>query len=118
MTRRAPDKLVTISVPRAALAPIREVLAHIEAGLGVIVVPVADELTTHEAARVLQVSRRQVIKLLDGGVIPSRRVGTHRRVRADDCLAFLQRPREARITPVARPKHRRSPGRPGTPAAN
>jgi len=57
-------------------------------GNGVAVVPVHHELTTHEAAAVLHVSRPHLIRMLDEGRLPSRKIGTHRRIRFDDVMAY------------------------------
>ncbi len=78
----------SVHLPRAALDLIREVLANMAAGQGVTVVPAHAELTTQQAAQMLNVSRPHVIKLLDEGNIEYRMVGRHRRILASSLLAY------------------------------
>lgn len=77
-----------VAVPAEAVDLILEVLWHLSNGHAVTITPVEAELTTQLATEILNVSRPFVITLLDGGQIPFRKVGTHRRVRLDDVLAY------------------------------
>ena len=66
-------------------------LENLAAGHHVSVLSRDEELTTVQAAEVLNVSRPYLIKLLESGEILYRMVGTHRRVNTDSLLAFKAR---------------------------
>ena len=64
------------------------IVEQLKAGNGVTVMPLAAELTTAEAAQILNVSRPFLIKQLEMGAIAYRLVGTHRRLRLQDVLEY------------------------------
>ncbi len=67
-----------------------QLLVDLAQSRAVSILPVDHELTTHQAAAMLNVSRPYVIGLLEHGLIPFRMVGTHRRIRLEDLLAYRE----------------------------
>jgi excisionase family DNA binding protein len=78
----------SVTLPAPAVALLRELLEAMAQGKAVSVLPSDSELSTFELADLLNVSRPHAITLLERGLIPYRMVGTHRRVRLEDALAY------------------------------
>ncbi len=78
----------TVRIPKAAVDGLIEVLEAVAEGESATVVRTPREVSTQQAAEVLNVSRPTVVKLIDDGVLPSRKVGAHRRIALTDLLAY------------------------------
>lgn len=78
-------------IPRATAVMLAQVLSLLENGHGVQIIPKDAELTTQQAADMLNVSRPYLIRLLESGQIPYRKVGRHRRVTYEALMAFKRR---------------------------
>ena len=78
----------TVDLPTPAVRLLKAILDQMAHGNGVALTPLHAELTTRQAAGLLQVSRTHLVQLLDDGRIPCRKVGAHRRVRTEDILAY------------------------------
>lgn len=77
-----------IILPFSAVNLLLEILTQMAEGNAVTLIPIHAELTTQEAANILNVSRPFLIKLMEKGELPFHKVGTHRRILFADLIEF------------------------------
>ena len=80
-----------IELPESVLALLRQAVQALARGDAVSIVPVQKELTTQQAAGLLNVSRQYLVRILDRGEIPFHKVGTHRRLAFGDVMTYKRR---------------------------
>jgi len=83
-------------LPEVLKRVLRTSFEFLAAQRAVTVIPADEEIGTQEAADILKVSRPYFVKLLDSGVIASKRVGVQRRVSVGDVLAYQEQEKVAR----------------------
>lgn len=82
------DGKKTIKIPASVFQMLLTILTQMAAGRAITIIPIKAELTTQEAANILNVSRPFLISLLEEGKIPYRKVGTRRKILFEDLMKF------------------------------
>lgn len=80
-----------IELPKSVYQVLQQIIYHMIHDSAIFIVPGNKELTTQEAADILNVSRPYLVKLLERGDIPFLKLGTHRRIRFSDLMRYKKR---------------------------
>jgi excisionase family DNA binding protein len=85
---RIPGTKETVVLPASAVRLLVELLSEMAEGNAVTLIPIHAELTTQQAADLIGVSRPFLVKQLEEGKLPFRKVGTHRRILYRDLIRY------------------------------
>jgi excisionase family DNA binding protein len=77
-----------LALPASVVDVLERATAVLTNGDAVAILPVGRELTTQQAADLLNVSRQYVVRLVNEDRLPCTKTGKHRRLRMEDVLAF------------------------------
>ncbi len=77
-----------LPLPESVFRALVLVAQDMAQGKTIVLMPHGKMLTTQETADLLNVSRPHLVKMLEKGELPFEHVGSHRRLRVEDVLAF------------------------------
>ncbi|MEO6963733.1 MAG: excisionase family DNA-binding protein [Puia sp.] len=90
------DKGDFLKIPKKAALLLFDILDKMAQGKSFTLIPSNSEISTQQAADMLNVSRPHLVKLLEEGIIPFKKVGTHRRIELKHLIGYQQKSKENR----------------------
>lgn len=87
-----------ITIPKKALDLFFSILNNMAEGKSFSIIPSDSEISTQQAADMLNVSRPHIVKLVEEGIIPYKKVGSHRRISIEDLIEYDRKLKEQRDT--------------------
>jgi excisionase family DNA binding protein len=85
-----------VTIPDKAFLILVDVLSNMSEGKSITILPSETEISTQQAADMLNMSRPHLVKLLESGKIPYKKVGNHRRLLLNDLIEFKEKLRQNR----------------------
>lgn len=90
------EEVTHIEIPVTVFKFLKFILTNMAEGKAISLIPEETELSTQQAADMLNVSRPHIIKLLESRKIPFKKVGTHRRIKLEDLKKYDERMKKER----------------------
>ena len=94
-----------LTLPSKAMDLLVYILSNMAEGKSISLIPSDSEVTTQQAADMLNVSTPHIVKLLEEGAIPYKKTGSHRRILLEDLIAYdkkLKDQRSASLKAIAK----------------
>jgi excisionase family DNA binding protein len=94
-----------IDIPPKAFNMLYDIMNNMALGKSITLIPSEPELTTQQAANMLHMSRPHMVKILEDGLIPYKKVGSHRRIQLKDIMKYekkLESTREKQLAFLAK----------------
>jgi excisionase family DNA binding protein len=79
-----------VEIPASLFRVLRQAVALLTKGARVVVAPIDKEISTQEAADLLNVSRPYLVSLIDKEEIPCEKTGRYRKLRFGEVLAYKE----------------------------
>ena len=93
---RIQNNLESVRLPRKAIRLLTTIISSMAAGKSMALISADATVGTQEAADYLEASRPYVVRLLEKGEIPFSKVGTHRRIKVSDLVAYQKKMKSTR----------------------